>query len=96
VSVLAEVLTPDGRRVELTAERWAHIIASDGHPELADLQAEVLRGVAEPTEVRPGRESDEVWFYLYGAGPSRWLKVVVVFRSDRAYIVTAFPRRALP
>jgi len=36
VSVLAWTLDPDGRRVELTAERWAHILEeTDGHPELA-------------------------------------------------------------
>lgn len=96
MSVLAEVTTSDGRRVELTAERWAHIVDSEAHPELVDLQAEVLRAVAEPTETRPGREPDETWFYLRDVGPSRWLKVVVVFTADRAYIVTAFPRRRLP
>ena len=96
MSVLAEILDPDGRRVELTVERWAHIIEGDRHPELVGLQAEVLRAVAEPTEIRSGREPDELWFYLQGVGPSQWLKVVVVFGLDRAYIVTAFPRRRLP
>jgi hypothetical protein len=96
LSLLAEILTPDGRRVELTAERWEHIVASDRHPELADLQGEVLRAVAQPTEIRPGREPDEMWFYLHGVGPSQWLKVVVVFSADRGYVVTAFPRRRLP
>jgi hypothetical protein len=96
VSVLAEVLDPNGRRVELTAERWMHIIDRAHHPELTDLQAEVMRAVYEPTEARPGREPDEVWFYLRGVGPSRWLKVVVVFGADRGYIITAFPRRRLP
>jgi hypothetical protein len=96
VSVFAEVFDPDGRRVELTAERWAHIAGPGSHPELAGLLAEVLRAVSEPTQVRAGREPDEMWFYLQDVGPSRWLKVVVVFEPDRAYIVTAFPRRRLP
>ncbi|MGH2914801.1 MAG: hypothetical protein ACRDMX_07425 [Solirubrobacteraceae bacterium] len=63
MSVLAEVRTTDGRLVELTAERWAHIIDCAHHPELADLRADVLRAVTEPTEARLGREPDEMWFY---------------------------------
>jgi hypothetical protein len=41
-----------------------------------------VRAVESPSEVLEGRTPDEEWFYLAGAGPSRWLKVVVVF--DRA------------
>jgi hypothetical protein len=36
-------------------------------------------------------------FYLRGAGPSRWLKVVVAFDEDSVgSIRTAFPRRSKP
>jgi hypothetical protein len=35
MTVLAQVVDPDGRRVELTVERWNHIVDEhDGHPEL--------------------------------------------------------------
>jgi hypothetical protein len=58
---------------------------------------DVLRAVAAPTETAAGREPDEEWYYLAGAGPSRWLKVVVVFESfERGRIITAFPRRRKP
>lgn len=84
-----------GREISLDAERWAHII--DGHPELRDMQDEVLRAVESPSEILAGRMSDEEWFYLEGAGPSRWLKVVVVFdRQGRGRIITAFGRRRKP
>jgi hypothetical protein len=44
-----------------------------------------------------GREPDEEWLYLEGAGPSRWLKVVVVFDSEnRGRIITSFARRRKP
>jgi hypothetical protein len=86
---------PQGRGVLLGVERWEHIV--DGHPELGHVQEEVLRAVESPTEVMPGRSSDEEWFYLEGAGPSRWLKVVVVFdQSNRGRIITAFGRRRKP
>lgn len=96
MTVLATVHDPDGRLVELTDERWTHIVRPTGHSELGGLQAEVLRAVATPDAVLPGRERDEVWFYARHAGPGQWLKVVVVYESNRAWIVTAFPRREFP
>jgi hypothetical protein len=85
---------PDGRTVALTDARWAHISA--GHPELSALRTEVLRAVQEPTEVidrRPGQR----WYYLRGAGPSAWLKVVVAFdENGDGAVITAFPRRSKP
>lgn len=58
---------------------------------------EVLRAVRAPTEALPGREPDEEWFYLRDAGPSRWLKVVVLFEGPTTgRIITAFPRRRKP
>jgi hypothetical protein len=81
--------------VVLSHERWEHIV--DGHPELEAHEDDVLRAVEAPTETRPGRAPDEHWYYLASAGPSRWLKVVVVFDSaGRGRIITAFPRRRKP
>jgi hypothetical protein len=86
---------PRGRRVSLEAERWEHI--SDGHPELRDIQADIVRAVESPSEILAGRAPDEEWFYLAGAGPSRWLKVVVIFdRVGSGRIITAFGRRRKP
>ena len=94
MSVLAVVVDPDGRRVELTSERWAHVL--DIHPELKRWQHAVLRAISEPTVRRDGRRPNEEWFYLDGVGPSQWLKVVVAFRDNRGWVVTAFPRRSFP
>lgn len=56
-----------------------------------------MRAVESPSEVLEGRGSDEEWFYLEGAGLSRWLKVVVVFdRASSGRIITAFGRRRKP
>lgn len=97
MTILLETEDPDGRRVELTAERWRHIlIEPDGHPELVDYQAEVMRAVHAPDQRRPGRKRNEQWFFLRDAGPSRWLQVVVAYEDDRGWIVTAFGRRRSP
>jgi hypothetical protein len=44
----------------------------------------------------PGPQDNEEWFYLGGAGPSRWLKAVVHYEGGRGRIVTAFARRSMP
>jgi hypothetical protein len=86
---------PKGREITLDDERWAHII--DGHPELRDIRDDVLRAVKDPSEILAGRAPDEEWFYLAGAGPSRWLKAVVVFDpANHGRIITAFGRRRKP
>ncbi len=96
MTVIAEVVDPDGRRVALTAERWGHIIRADGHPELAHHQVHVLGCVRSPDRRLAGRRSGEEWFYAAGRGPSRWLKVVVRYEQDCGAILTSFPRRSYP
>ncbi len=85
---------PDRRSVELTAERWEHIVT--GHPELGDLMDQVLAAVTSPDHRVMGWAPNEEWFYLGDAGPSAWLKVVVVYEGQRGFIVTAHPRRSIP
>jgi hypothetical protein len=94
VTLLATVTDPSGRVVRLTAERWAHVL--DGHPELEPCLADVLRAVEAPDRSLPGPAPGEEWFVLEGAGPSRWLQVVVAFSEHDGHIVTAFGRRKAP
>ncbi len=91
----ATIVDPDGRGVELSEQRWAHIIA--GHPELVPHRSEVLQAVEAPSVRMAGRTLGEEWFYLEAVGPSRWLKVVVRYEATgRGWIVTAFARRSMP
>lgn len=85
----------EGREIILSPERWQHIVS--GHPEIKAYGQEVRRAVESPTAILSGRDPGEEWLYLEGAGPSRWLKVVVVFDSaERGRIITAFARRRKP
>ncbi|MGC9221103.1 MAG: hypothetical protein ACP5H2_07110 [Solirubrobacteraceae bacterium] len=81
-----------------TAERWAHVVHPDSHPEMAEHQGDVLRAIQQPTERLSGQVDGEVWFLLEdaGPGPGRWLHVVVSYEAHRAFVVTAFPPRRLP
>lgn len=93
-NVLATTVDPDGRGIQLSRERWEHIIR--GHPELKLHLAEVMDAVRRPDRRMPGRVPGEEWFYLANAGPSRWLKVVVHYQGDVGRIITAFARRSMP
>lgn len=94
MTVLASSTDPEGRLVELTAERWAHVL--DIHPEVGSAQEEVLRAVSAPDRQRPGRRENEQWYYVEDVGPSKWLKVVVAYTEERGWIVTVFARRRFP
>jgi len=92
--VLATVTDPNGRAVTLSAERWSHIL--DAHPELGAFQTAVLQAVERPTKNLHGPDPGEEWCYLQGVGPSRWLKVVVIYGTGTGFIATAFARRRVP
>jgi len=84
-----------GVRVDVPAAVWREKILRD-HPELASL-ADVLRAIAEPDCILP----DPVYegrrrHYLRGAGPSRWLLVVVSYEQDPARVISAFGNRKDP
>jgi hypothetical protein len=72
-----EATDPDGVRVVLSAALWREKMLRD-HPELTPHLDDVLRAVAAPDHLvpDPGFEGRRR-FYLRGAGPSRWLLVVV-------------------
>jgi hypothetical protein len=83
------------REVTLSPARWQHIVSA--HPEIEAYATDIRRAVEAPTAVVAGREPDEEWLYLGEAGPSRWLKVVVVFdNADQGRIITSFARRRKP
>jgi hypothetical protein len=81
-----------------SATRKQPVSAGDivsAHPEI--YEKEIPRAVESPTTVLAGHEPDEEWLYLEGAGPSRWLRVVVAFDSeDRGRIIISFAHRRKP
>ena len=94
MTVLAGVSDPDGRQVELTAERWAHIL--EEHGEMAVHRGALLGTVTEPQHRTPDPRPQRERYWRRGLGPSRWLLVVIDFGSDPARVVTAFGNRKDP
>ena len=96
VGVAGETRDPTGVRVVVPTDLWSDKILR-GHPELAPYLADVLKAVAEPDRVLP----DPVYerrrrHYLRGAGPSRWLLVVVSYEQEPARVISAFGNRKDP
>ena len=94
VDILARVQDPDGGIVELTFERWGHIVVE--HPELTPYRPEVMAAIQDPDARLPGQRANELRYLLEKEGPSRWLQVVVAYEGERGWIVTAFARRRMP
>ncbi len=94
MTVLATVHDPDGRLVELTEERWRHILFR--HPQLEPYMEDVLKAIQAPTVRQADPAPDTERFFLKDAGPEPWLRVVVAFRVDRAFVITAFGQQTEP
>lgn len=93
---ISETIDPDGTRVVLTDAVWSGKIVLD-HPEIAAYRAEVLRTVTVPDHVVPDPNfKRRTRYYDHGAGPSRWLLVVVSYEQTPARIVSAFANRKDP
>jgi hypothetical protein len=92
----AETIDPAGVRVVLDACVWKEKIVR-GHPEVASHKDDALRAVSKPDHVAldPSSE-DRKRFYLRGAGPSRWLLVVVSYEQTPARIISVFANRKDP
>ncbi|HEY3866046.1 MAG TPA: hypothetical protein VGL54_08185 [Solirubrobacteraceae bacterium] len=94
MTIRASIGDPSGRTVELTEERWRHIV--ERHPEIETHGEVMLRAVQKPDRQIAGRLSNEEWFYVETDAPSAWLKVIVAYAEGCGYIVTAYARRSIP
>jgi hypothetical protein len=85
---------PDGRLVAFDAGTRQHLAI--GRPELVDEVDVILGAVAHPDhridDTIPGREH----FYRRDLDPRRWLRVVVDFNDEPAWVVTALVQNNLP
>jgi hypothetical protein len=85
---------PDGRRVVFDAGTRLHLAL--GRPDLMDEVELILGTVAHPdhraNDPLPGREH----FYRRDLDPRRWLRVVVDFNDEPAWVVTALVQENPP
>ncbi len=79
----------------LDEAQWGYILF--GHDEMIDhleaIQATIaIPDYREPDPNNVGRER----LFRRGVGPDRWMRVVVEFRGDHDWVLTAFPQRNDP
>ncbi len=94
MTVLAEALDPDKRRVVLDESGWAHVL--DEHGEMEAHRDAVIATVSAPQHRRPDPRPARERYWRRGLGPSRWLLVVIDFSDDPARVVTAYANRKDP
>ena len=79
------------RKVRLTEERLAHILA---HPEMVGMETNIADTLKHPQLVRQSRSDESAAlfyrFYTQIAIGDKWLCVVVKYLPDDAFIVTAY------
>ena len=83
-----EITDPDGREVVLDAQTRAHIARRRPEP-LEHIDA-ILDAVARPDFRREDTIASRQHFYRRHLDARRWLRVIVDFNDEPAYIVTAF------
>jgi hypothetical protein len=80
-----------GHKVRLTDERLAHIVE---HPEMRAMGTEIERVIRHPQLVRRSRSDQTARlfyeFYAQTVVGGKWLCVVVKYRTDDAFVVTAY------
>ena len=80
-----------GHQVRVTDERLKHILE---HPEMAGMEAEIVRVLRQPQLVRRSRSDGAVRlfyeFYAQTIVGGKWLCVVVKYAENDAFVVTAY------
>jgi hypothetical protein len=88
-----EILTPLGFRVRTSEDYWQKLIIK--HPDIADLEAEVIQTLTNPDEIRRGsRDRNIVLFYLT-LNAKRWVVAVARRLNGDGFLITAYQTDAI-
>jgi hypothetical protein len=87
--LLFEVETPLGYRVRTTQDYWEFIVRVK-HPTLRGREADIIRVLADPEQVRRSRVDPDL-FLFYRSEGARWLCAVTRRLPAHGFLVTAYP-----
>lgn len=80
-----------GRTIRVTDAYWDYIIRVK-HGELAGLEAEVMKALRSPSEVRRSRKDRAVYIYYHPLG-NKFISVVTKHLNGDGFIITAYLTR---
>ncbi len=79
-----------GRKIELTQERWQHIIKE--HPELKKLKSDISEVLLDPDYVKRSKRDKEVeMFYKFKSDLYNGKFLLIVIKvNNRCFVLTAY------
>jgi hypothetical protein len=81
----------NGLTIRLTEERWQHITA--GHPELLNLQSEILQTIENPDKILEGNNGELLAVKLLG--DNKYLVTIYKEAEEDGFVITAYLTRRI-
>ena len=80
----------DGNKVELTNERWKHIVAQ--HPEVERYYGLIADALREPDLIKRRRHAQDVWLYykFYSTIHGGKYLLVAIKNPPKAFVLTCY------
>lgn len=85
-----EVEDQEGRELELSRERWMHIVSR--HGELSGMQDEIINTIESPGEILKQSGRDDTFHYFRSVDGLEYNDYIcAVVNIEECFIVTAYP-----
>jgi hypothetical protein len=88
-----EILTPLNFSVRTTEEYWQKLITK--HPDIIDLEAEVIQALASPDEIRHSSRDPNVLLFYLTLKEKRWVVAVARRLNGDGFLITAYQTDAI-
>lgn len=88
-----EILTPLGFRVRTSEEYWQKLIIK--HPDIAELEAEVIQALTNPEEIRQSRRDTNIVLFYLTLKEKRWVVAVARRLNGDGFLITAYQTDAI-
>lgn len=94
MDVVFEIFDSSGRKIRLTATRWAHI--NQEHPEVAPFLGEVEETLRKPLKAVLFQDDQSICsYYKFLKRKRRYLLVIVKYLNAHGFIITAYFARKI-
>jgi len=88
-----EILTPLDFRVRTSEGYWQKLIIK--HPDIAELEAEVIQALTNPEEIRQSRRDPNIVLFYLTLKEKRWVVAVARRLNGDGFLITAYQTDAI-